>query len=104
MKKVKVRKRRTVRLTKTLKKNNLGNGFLRTTYPDQTIDPDEFLNINLKAAPGRVVISAGWTISDFAEAYATDSYPSTNTNWIIILHNPTTLQRTVTPYLITKTL
>jgi hypothetical protein len=84
-------------------RQNLGTGFLRSVFPSQTIEPGEFLTINLAAAPGRVVVNAGWTISGLNEAYATDSFPSSTTNWRLILHNPTANQRTVTPYLITKT-
>ncbi|PYI55510.1 hypothetical protein [Paenibacillus flagellatus] len=98
-----MRKTRTIRLSRARIQQDLGNGFLRSVFPSRTIEPGEFLTINLTPAPGRVVVNAGWTISGLNEAYATDSFPSSTTNWVLILHNPTATQRTVIPFLISKT-
>ncbi|MFE5318033.1 hypothetical protein ACFQ88_04885 [Paenibacillus sp. NPDC056579] len=104
MKKVKIAsKGKLVRLSKVRIKQNLGDGFLRTVFATQTIDPNEFLTIDLTAAEGRVVVNAGWSITGGNNpAYATNSFPLSTTVWRLILRNPTNNQRTVTPYLITK--
>ncbi|ASR49335.1 hypothetical protein [Paenibacillus kribbensis] len=82
---------------------DLGNGFLRSEFSPFTIAPNSFLTITFNAGSGRVVINAGWTISGLASAWPTDSFPATDTQWILIIENPTNVTRTVTPYLITKT-
>lgn len=81
---------------------NLGNGFRRTVFSPRRIPANGFLTITFVAAPGRVVINAGWTITGFASAWPTDSFPSSDTVWILIIENPTDVDRFVTPYLITK--
>ncbi|WP_028552720.1 hypothetical protein [Paenibacillus sp. UNC451MF] len=82
---------------------NLGNGFRRTVFGARLIPANSFLTIRFTAGTGRVVINAGWTITGFASAWPTDSFPSTDTVWILIIENPTNVNRFVTPYLITKT-
>ncbi|WP_282942179.1 hypothetical protein [Paenibacillus sp. RC67] len=82
---------------------NLGNGFRRTVFSPITIPANSFLTITFTAGAGRVVINAGWTITNFASAWPTDSFPSTDTVWVLIIENPTSVSRLVTPYLITKT-
>jgi len=82
---------------------NLGNGFRRTVFSSRRIPAHSFLSITFTAGTGRVVINAGWTITGFASAWPTDSFPATDTVWILIIENPTDNDRFVTPYLITKT-
>ncbi|EHS59537.1 hypothetical protein P4H71_27045 [Paenibacillus kribbensis] len=82
---------------------DLGNGFFRREFSPFTIGPNSFLTITFNAGSGRVVINAGWTISGFDSAWPTDSFPNTDTQWILIIENPTNNTRTVTPFLITKT-
>ncbi|MBB6634538.1 hypothetical protein [Cohnella thailandensis] len=99
----KMRKGKIVRLRRVRIRQNLGNGFLRSVFSSDTVDANSFVTFNLTAAEGRVVVNAGWTISTpTAMAFASESFPTSTTNWRITIQNPTNTQRTVTPYLITK--
>ncbi|MBT2289191.1 hypothetical protein J7E73_08600 [Paenibacillus albidus] len=82
---------------------DLGGGFRRTQFAPVTIGANSFLTITFNAGAGRAVINAGWTISGFNSAWPTDSFPSSDTQWILIIENPTGVARTVIPFLITKT-
>lgn len=104
-KKAALRRGKTIQLGSTSARatQNLGNGFRRTVFNPIQIDPNSFLTIRFTAGRGRVVINAGWNITDFLAAWPTDSYPVTDNRWILIIQNPTNVTRFVTPYLITKT-
>lgn len=96
-------KRILLRATRARITQNLGGGFRRTVFNPISIGANSFLTITFTAGLGRVVINAGWTISGFASAWPTDSFPFRDNTWILIIENPTNIARTVTPYLITKT-
>ncbi|WP_151733468.1 hypothetical protein [Paenibacillus tengchongensis] len=100
------RKGRRVRLraSNVRTTQNLGNGFRRVEFNPVTIGARSFLTLILSAGSGRAVINGGWTISEFASAWPTDSFPLSDTEWVIILENPTGVVREVIPFLITKSL
>lgn len=95
-------KRVILRASRARVTQNLGNGFRRVEFPPQTVEANNFLSLFLPAETGRVVISAGWTITNFASAWPTDSFPASDTEWVIIIENPTAVAREVIPFLITK--
>lgn len=100
---IKLRRGKIVQARRVRIRQNLGNGFLRSVFTAETVDPQSFVTFNLTAAKGRVVVNAGWNITNPAmPAYASRSYPTSTRNWRLTIQNPTDLQRTVTPYLITK--
>ncbi|WP_438495900.1 hypothetical protein [Paenibacillus sp. IHBB 3054] len=95
-------KRVTLRPNRARSTQNLGNGFRRIQFPAVTIEANDFLFLFLSAGRGRAVVSAGWTISNLTSAWPTDSFPNSDSEWVIILENPTGVARSVIPFLITK--
>jgi len=96
-------RRLTLRPSNARARQDLGGGFFREVFGPFTIPANGFLTITFRAGTGRVVINAGWTISGLAAAWPTDSFPSSDTTWILILQNPTNAARTVRAFLISKT-
>ncbi|MCR8842631.1 hypothetical protein NQ117_02965 [Paenibacillus sp. SC116] len=82
---------------------SLGNGFRRHIFNDVEIPATDYAEIRLSIRnTSRKPVSAGWSIYDFHQAYAVESYPRTNTEWVITVYNGTGIPRSITPYLITK--
>ncbi|MBD8497299.1 hypothetical protein [Paenibacillus arenosi] len=82
---------------------DLGGGFRRHIFNDVEIPANDYAEIRLFIRnSNRNPVSAGWAIGEFHQAYAVESYPLSNTVWVITVYNATSLPRSVTPYLITK--
>lgn len=95
-------KRILLRATRARITQNLGGGFRRHELNPVTIGANTISALELAAPPGRVVISAGWAITDLASAWPTDSFPASVNRWVLLLENPTNFEREVIPFLITK--
>ncbi|TVX93249.1 hypothetical protein [Paenibacillus agilis] len=100
----KVPKIKVIYMSPTIRSTeSLGGGFQRHIFNDVIVPATDYAEIRLSIRnTSRKPVSAGWAIGEFHQAYAVESYPLSNTVWVITIYNATSMDRPVTPYLITK--